>query len=700
MAHFQAPLAELGAGDSLAHIVQIHKIALAQGKKGKPYLDITMSDKSGKCYARKWDSSEEECKRYQGIKTAIISGEVKDFNGKPSYVIKTLAQVADEFTEAELDDLLKGDASSAGQENAEENMDATKPSSDVGTWLFKTKAEVGFDELMKTQKPLKDCVVNDNLNHALRLISTVSKDTKGGKPYLELTLGDASSPGFLAKLWGVPVEHLEFFKTVKVLYVTGKVEKYNEKLQIKIEGNQVTVVTDVNEADVSNLIQCSPYPLNTLIRGVGAIVTTMQDQNLKNLCLSLLKDPKNFNFRLVPAGLSYHHSWRSGLIEHTYRLMLLLDDFVKTYNELPFKNNKIVLNRDAILTIALYHDFFKCVEYTVDCGYAPSGNLLKHLSRAVLDIGARTAQIEGFPEKLATLVAHGAAAHHGKKEWDALVTAACPEAYVVHWFDNLCSKLDPTLTELNLLKEGKYSPNRIKPLGSIAYIGGCQNTAPESFVPVTLTENYTNVELEEALGQMIQNIKHPEVRKLCEGLYAEKEQAFASAKMCGLKRECLDKDVYSYGLLEYTYRVMHIIGKFVNSYNEKSWPGNTIQLNNDYLVGGALLQNLYRDQIEDPFLEDISACLMGIGRYAAKNPSLSDDVKELMAHIVATQHGTEDSPEIPICPDSVTNHYFLYLIYHLDYMNITLSKSGGETGSEIPLFGKKINLGASTLKDK
>lgn len=654
--------------------------------------------------AKKWGEGKtgatpEDVIKFKNFKVALVTGEKQTYNNKEDFLLKSIAELADDFSEDLVKELLGSD--SAEPTSNGENMENNK-SKGNGAWELRTKAEVDFENLLKSQKPLKDCEENEPLNHVLRVCSTsfgstAGKDGKLGIPFVEFMLGDSTSQPLKARLWRPAEGAEEAFKDVKVLFVQGKMDLYppkpaNGTLQIKFGNDQVTIVSDAGEADINALMLSSPYPIKTLANGIWELIQSIKDPMLKKLCESLLKDPKNKNFRFAPGGLSYHHSWRSGLIEHTYRLLLLLDDFVKLYNETPLLNNKVVLNRDAILTIGLYHDFYKLSEYTVDLGYAPAGNLLRHLSRAIIDIGARTSQIDNFPELYQIVIAHGVAAHHGKKEWDAIETPGCPEGLVVHWFDNLCSKIDPTLTELNHLKgENKFSTNRLKPLNSIPYLGGCKLSSVVPFTSVSLAENYSKKDLENCIKEMVGNIQNPHLKALCEQVweYSAKEYVKDSHRTA--------IEPYKHGLLEYMCRTMLFIGKFVNSYNEKGWPGNNIYLDSDFLVAGALLQSYFHYKRGDPMLEGIGTCLLTLGKLTAQIKDFPDEIRDLMGQIVASQE--EGGPENPICPESITNQYYLHILLYLDTMNLALSAASWKATDVVPMFEKKITLGLCSLKE-
>lgn len=684
MSFIQIPLADVQVGEQLAHIVRINSVKLIQGQK-KAYLQFIFGDKSGNFKAKKWgergDATEEERKKYEVFKVAWITGSVDEYNGNKDYKIKTVSHLAEDVNEQTINDALGAEPPPAQEEEKMENQAKTKSA----TVLFKTKAEIDFDGLVKSQRPLRECEHQTPLKHVLRVTSVTPGSTKSGTPVIDFTVGDISSQPLKARLWRPTDTTYEEVKNAKVVYIEGEVELYNGAYQVKFNNDEITVISDLTEADINAVTLSSPYSVKYLANGIFGIVQSFQDVYLKKLCESLLKDPKNKDFKFAPGGVTYHHSWRSGLIEHTYRLMAIVDDFVQLYNETPLSKNKVKLNRDAILTVCLYHDFFKCFEYTVDCGYAPAGNLLKHLSRGIVDVGARASQIKDFPKLHKEVIAHCIGAHHGKKEWDAIELPGCPEALNLHNFDNLCSKIDPTLTELNLLKnDDQFSTTRLKPLNSIPYIGSCKKEKPQDFIKVVVTEDTKEAYLS-AIKEMLDNLKDPKLKKLCLRVFENNSKAYRSDS----PRLTMGK--YSHGLVEYIYRTMHFIGNFINSYNKHEWPTNEIYIDSDYSVAGAFLQSAYRFKETDPMLEMIGSTLLAVGEISAQIEGFSDELRNFICQIVASQG--ENSPESPICPDSITNHYYLPMIFQIDTMNLELSEDSWTPDTISEFFKKKIRPG-------
>jgi 7,8-dihydroneopterin 2',3'-cyclic phosphate phosphodiesterase len=153
---------------------------------------------------------------------------------------------------------------------------------------------------------------------------------------------------------------------------------------------------------------------------------------LENLTVNVGgKTYSGLSLGVSPAGLSRHHSYPSGLIEHTVataEIALNLCDVVeKVYG------GKV--NRDFVLAGAVLHDVFKPLTYEVreDGSYSMNslGTYLDHINLALSEMIRR-----GFPLE----VVHIVAAHHGGEAgptWPRTV-----EALICHLADLADSRLN------------------------------------------------------------------------------------------------------------------------------------------------------------------------------------------------------------------------------------------------------------------
>jgi 7,8-dihydroneopterin 2',3'-cyclic phosphate phosphodiesterase len=134
---------------------------------------------------------------------------------------------------------------------------------------------------------------------------------------------------------------------------------------------------------------------------------------------------------MSPAGLTRHHSYPGGFVEHTIATaqiaLNLCDTVEKVYG------GKI--NRDYVLAGAILHDIFKPLTYEVreDGGYAINslGTYLDHINLALAEMVRR-----GFPLEIVHIVA----AHHGGEAgpvWPRTI-----EALICHLADLTDSRLN------------------------------------------------------------------------------------------------------------------------------------------------------------------------------------------------------------------------------------------------------------------
>jgi 3'-5' exoribonuclease len=107
------------------------------------------------------------------------------------------------------------------------------------------------------------------------------------------------------------------------------------------------------------------------------------------------------------------------------------------------------LDRDLLLVGVLYHDLGKLDELGAMPvnEYTLEGRLVGHVVIGRDLVRERCAAIPGFPTELRLQLEHMVLAHQGRKEFASPVEPATPEALVLHYLDDLDSKLNHFLRE-------------------------------------------------------------------------------------------------------------------------------------------------------------------------------------------------------------------------------------------------------------
>lgn len=143
------------------------------------------------------------------------------------------------------------------------------------------------------------------------------------------------------------------------------------------------------------------------------LANKIQDKKLREKTIELLENPtveiggKKYSgmpLTVSPAGLSHHHSYPEGYIEHvvsTANIALAICNSAE-------KIYKGKVNRDVVVVCILLHDIFKPALYKVNengtYSKTPLADYMDHLSIAVSELVRR-----GFPLE----VIHAVSAHHG-----------------------------------------------------------------------------------------------------------------------------------------------------------------------------------------------------------------------------------------------------------------------------------------------
>ena len=114
-----------------------------------------------------------------------------------------------------------------------------------------------------------------------------------------------------------------------------------------------------------------------------------------------------------------------------------------------FSNMYPVLNRDLLITAAIFHDIGKLKELSTfpENDYTDAGQLLGHIMIGAEWVGDAIRTIDGFPVVLANELKHCILAHHGELEFGSPKKPALVEALALSFADNIDAKME-TFREL------------------------------------------------------------------------------------------------------------------------------------------------------------------------------------------------------------------------------------------------------------
>ena len=179
-----------------------------------------------------------------------------------------------------------------------------------------------------------------------------------------------------------------------------------------------------------------------------AMIRTIKNPYLNKLASSYFIDDPEFAkaFQFHSAAKSVHHGFVGGLLEHTLSVAKLCDYYASYYPG---------INRDLLLTAAIFHDIGKTKELSVfpENDYTDDGQLLGHIIIGTEMVGERIRTIPGFPHRLAAELKHCILAHHGELEYGSPKKPALLEALALNFADNTDAKMETMLEALNAGRE-------------------------------------------------------------------------------------------------------------------------------------------------------------------------------------------------------------------------------------------------------
>lgn len=256
------------------------------------------------------------------------------------------------------------------------------------------------------------------------------KIASNGNAYLDLELRD-SSGSIKAKLWDCDRWKLDF-EADDVVRVEGQLEEYRGAAQLKIRKIEKC---SSEEIDLRDYFPRSARDPEEMYAKLLERVARIPEGPLRQLLLAVTGDANIApRFKLAPAATAFHHAYLGGLLEHVLSLVELGDQVCDHYP---------ALDRDLVLAGLVLHDLGKLEELSYERGfhYTTRGQLIGHITIGLELVQSKMRAIPDFPAPLKDRIEHVILSHHGKFEFGSPKEPAFPEALVVHYLDDLDSKL-------------------------------------------------------------------------------------------------------------------------------------------------------------------------------------------------------------------------------------------------------------------
>ena len=295
----------------------------------------------------------------------------------------------------------------------------------------------------KNRRFIRQIMPGETLDQVFLVRDKDLRTTKNGDLYIVCTLCDKTGK-LSARLWqasesiynGIPVDGF--------LHVKGRTEDYKGSLQFVIDGCRPYPTEKV---DLDDFLPTTQFDVEKMWAELLEILRAVKHPALRLLIKKFVEDRKLVAaFKRAPAAMQMHHPFLGGLLEHTLNVARDAAALLPLYPQ---------LNADLVLTGVFLHDIGKTAELTsgTSLNYTERGQLVGHITIAAIWVQERASAVaaetgEPFPPRAVNLLQHIVLSHHGLHEYGSPKLPSIPEAFFIHYLDNLDAKMWKTLNAI------------------------------------------------------------------------------------------------------------------------------------------------------------------------------------------------------------------------------------------------------------
>ncbi|WP_186579180.1 3'-5' exoribonuclease YhaM [Aquibacillus kalidii] len=287
--------------------------------------------------------------------------------------------------------------------------------------------------------------VGEQFDYYMLIKSATKGVASNGKPFLTLILKDITGD-IEAKLWDASVEDEDLFQAEKLVKVTGDVNQYRGRPQLKIQ--TIRPVQPTDGVKISDFIEKAPVDKEELMSRLTEIIFEMKNPNLQRIVRYFIKKYQD-DLLLYPAAVKNHHEYVSGLAYHVVSMLNLAKELKSLYPE---------INGDLLYAGVILHDLGKMKELSgvATPSYTLEGKLIGHIPIMVEEIGHAAKELEIESEEV-MILQHMVLSHHGKSEWGSPKPPMIREAELLHLIDLIDAKMNMLNRALDKVKPGEFT---------------------------------------------------------------------------------------------------------------------------------------------------------------------------------------------------------------------------------------------------
>lgn len=236
----------------------------------------------------------------------------------------------------------------------------------------------------------------------------------------------------------------------KIYYFETEAILFKEKIHLL--SNKTTILGELDLDDdhrerlMRTFYRYAPMSLSEIRKGIESRLQSITSPVLKQI-IDAIYEKTQKDFYMYPAATKFHHAYISGLAFHTLSMMKLAEGFTAVY---PF------LSKDLIYAGIYLHDIAKTMEFDSYEGseYTLKGRLVGHITMGAQLIHAVALELGVENSEEAMLLEHIVVSHHYYGNFGSPKKPMIAEALVIHFVDNIDSKVCELGDELDQIKVG------------------------------------------------------------------------------------------------------------------------------------------------------------------------------------------------------------------------------------------------------
>lgn len=293
---------------------------------------------------------------------------------------------------------------------------------------------------MKREKKMKDFYVADlekdqDFTTFFMAKSIEIKVGSNKKQYLDVTAADCTGE-INGKKWDVNDEEAENLKKIEAgdfIKIKGLVTEWNGTKQLRII--KIRKGQKEDKLDPKDYIKAAPEDSLDMWTYIHDVANGIGDEDLRTICLTLLKDNKE-KLMYYPAAQKNHHAEYGGLLYHMKRMLMNGIAMCGVYRN---------LNADWVKAGVIVHDIEKINEIESDTngispGYSFEGQLLGHIVQGVKLIEGMAEEI-GMSKEKTVMLQHMILSHHYEPDFGSPKRPMFPEAEILHYLDIIDARM-------------------------------------------------------------------------------------------------------------------------------------------------------------------------------------------------------------------------------------------------------------------